>query len=153
MIRFLKIAAALMSLAAVSACGTGASSVSGCLQSNTAICAERLDLTGKEGATTYDVVTNNGAIVKMERTNETSTFGQDLGLTVVGAATGPLINAATAIRLQNGAPNCGEGCGPSSAVNVGETIVQVAVDTSSSSTAGSSGSQTGGRCGGCEMLD
>jgi len=96
---------------------------------------ERNTLSDKQGVSTLKVVQKNGVTIKADWVDESSTSEQDTMLTMIGAATGPLINGVMAHSLQSRAKNCGNGnnCGGG-----GQQVVQVQVDSNSSSSAGTS---------------
>lgn len=136
---FLKFAALLTLALTVSACAVGpGKSVErtfGCSQLDPALCGERVTLADKQGVSTLKVVRKHDVTLDAAWVDESSTAEQDMALTVIGAATGPLINGITANVLSNRAGDCGDSCGG------GSQVVQVQVDTNSSSTSqsGSSG--------------
>lgn len=138
--KLIRIAAALLLLPLIAACsmpGTTKSTI-GCSKINPSLCVERMDITGTEGATTYNFEVENGQIVDVKRVFEHTTHGQDMQRTFVGAATPSIINGAVALTLdERKARRCANGgCNaPSNVVHVsGGTAVANSGSTSASTT-------------------
>lgn len=139
----LKIMALLALALTVSACavspGKPVERTGGCSKLDPALCGERVTLADKQGTSTLKVVRKNGMTLDASWVDKPSTAEQDMALTAIGAATGPLINGVTANMIAN-KNNCGDGgCGGSQ-----QTVVQV--DTSSASSSQSGGCASG-NCG------
>jgi hypothetical protein len=149
-LKVLKVLGVLLCAAALSACAASPQQAieQTIVQSqlDPSVFLERMTASDDQGTSSVLLTMKDGKIVDLTQVNEASTSEQDNLQTFIGTATAPLINVGGALLLQENAPDCGgDGCGGG-----GQQVMQLQLETNSTSTAGSS--QSGG-CTTCALLD